>query len=204
MLQGKGATGFTYYTHPVFTFNPGQSYSYTLVPYSSTNRNFWRIWIDVNGDGDFTDGDETFATFNNKKGTATGSFTIPAYATGSTRMRISMRTGASQLPCDDNFNGEVEDYDVIRAYRMLYITPVNAELTLRAYPNPATNYVNVNVAGNNGPVILKIYSAQGNVVSVLEMREANAKIDMSAFQPGMYFIQAGDGSRQVTEKLLLK
>ena len=115
-----------------------------------------------------------------------------------------MRTGASQLPCDINFNGEVEDYDVILGIPDVLAPSGNAELTLRAYPNPATNYVNVNVAGNNGPVILKIYSSQGNVVSILEMREASAKFDMSAFPPGMYFIQAGDGSRQVTEKLLLK
>lgn len=201
--SGQGTSGFTHYTSPAFSFNPGQSYTYTLVPYSSTNRNFWRIWIDLDGDGDFTDADETFATFNNKKGTATGSFTIPTYASGSTRMRISMRTGASQLPCDDNFNGEVEDYNVTLAPEDWQLGKDN-DLSLYVYPNPGREYFNVQVSGNAGPVTIRVYSAQGNVVSITEMREARLRIDMSAFQPGMYFIHAGDGSRQATEKVLLK
>jgi PKD repeat protein len=201
--SGKGLTGYTHYTSPVFSFNPGQSYSYTLVPYNSTNRNFWRIWIDLNGDGDFTDADETFVTLNNKKGTATGTFTIPANVSSSTRMRISMRTGASQLPCDNNFNGEVEDYNVTFAPEDWQQGNSNA-LLLQVYPNPAREFIKVQVSGNEGPVTIRFYSAQGKIVSSLETREANVEIDVSAYPSGLYFINAGDGKQQATEKVLLK
>jgi PKD repeat protein len=91
---------------------PGQSYKVSLNPKVSTNRNYWKIWIDLNGDGDFTDSDETLLTVSNKKGTISATITIPAYALVNSRMRIAMRTGSAPAPCDDNFSGEVEDYPV--------------------------------------------------------------------------------------------
>ncbi|MCA1760139.1 MAG: GEVED domain-containing protein, partial [Bacteroidales bacterium] len=60
---------------------PGQNYSVSLSPNDSGNRNFWRIWIDLNGDGYFDEADETLLAINNKKGTVTSNITIPAYAT---------------------------------------------------------------------------------------------------------------------------
>jgi hypothetical protein len=201
---GKGSSGYLMYTSPEFAFTPGQSYSVSLSPYNQTNRNFWKIWIDLNGDGDFIDSDETFFTSNNKKGTATGTMAIPGYASGTTRMRISMKTGGSQAPCEDNFSGEVEDYTVNFGGEALSILPANDALVLQVFPNPAKNYFNINVSGNAGPVKITVYSAQGKMIKALELEDTSARIDMNGRQPGMYFIHAVDGNKRSVSKIIME
>jgi len=74
----------------------------------------WRVWIDLNHDGDFTDAnEEVFA--GSGQSSVSGNFTLPAsYSyTGATRMRVAMRY-QSAPPSDANFDyGEVEDYTII-------------------------------------------------------------------------------------------
>ena len=75
----------------------------------------FKIWIDFNQNGDFSDpGEEVFASPNSTE-TATGSIAIPDEALyGITRMRIAMFWEAVPDPCipptSGNDFGEVEDY----------------------------------------------------------------------------------------------
>ncbi|MBW6459983.1 MAG: PKD domain-containing protein [Bacteroidales bacterium] len=202
--SGKGSSGYLYYTSPVFSFMPGQTYSVSLVPNNNTNRNFWRIWIDFNGDGDFEDSGETLLTINNKKGTATGSINIPSTASGSTRMRISMKTGGSQLPCDDNFNGEVEDYDVNFNGEGDILASAAGQLQLQVYPNPARHELTMMATGNAQPVMIRIFNTQGIQVASFEMSSMIMKLDLNAFIPGLYFIVGNDGKEVTTEKLIIR
>jgi PKD repeat protein len=202
--SGQGATGFIYYQAPDFSFTPGQSYSISLSPYVATNRNYWRIWIDINGDGDFTDSDELMYTINNKKGTATGTITIPAYAAGSTRMRVSMKTLGTQNPCDDGFNGEVEDYNVNFGTDDFFTPAIPGELVMIVYPNPAKDLINIDLPGNSSRVLLHIYNSLGNVIRSAEISGDRAKIDMTDYKPGLYFIKADDGNMQVVRKIILE
>lgn len=73
----------------------------------------WRIWIDLNLDGDFDDNGEMLFVQSSKK-TIFGAINIPTYAaTGLTRMRISMNYESYPSACEATFNyGEVEDYTV--------------------------------------------------------------------------------------------
>jgi PKD repeat protein len=202
--SGKGSSGFIHYTSPTFNFTPGQSYNVSLSPFSSSNRNFWRIWIDMNADGDFTDADEILFTANNKKGAATGSIIIPAYAAGTARMRISMKTSGSQASCDDNFSGEVEDYNVTFGAEDALVHSGIPEMTLLAYPNPADGQINIQVTGNSGTVVVRIYSSQGLLIKSDALSGNYEKIDLTGYQTGIYFIIAGDGRQQVVEKIILK
>lgn len=79
----------------------------------------WRIWIDLNQDGEFTDSTERiFGTPTAISGQISGQLQIPAGTPpGNTRMRVSMRFGGFgggtvPLPCDIFQEGEVEDYCV--------------------------------------------------------------------------------------------
>lgn len=79
---------------------------------------FWRVWIDFNGDGDFTDNGEQvisrqivifLGTFLDNE----QAFTAPATGRlGNTRMRVAMKVGAYPEPCETFERGEVEDYTV--------------------------------------------------------------------------------------------
>ena len=98
----------------------GQSYSFTGTPGFSdrSRRQFWRVWIDINTDGDFEDaGEEVFAA-NNKKGTVSGNISIPAGLTWNTWMRVSMKYATAPDPCEYIPYGEVEDY------QLTFTTPI--------------------------------------------------------------------------------
>ena len=96
----------------------------TISPQSSWNgdpRNanmYWRVWVDFNGDGDFTDAGETVISrqvviqsqvfLDNE-----AAFTPPSTARlGNTRLRVAMKVGGYPEPCETFDRGEVEDYTV--------------------------------------------------------------------------------------------
>lgn len=74
----------------------------------------WRIWIDLNRDGDFSDsGEEVFSSGTATSSTVNGSLNIPATASeGKATMRVAMRYNALPVACGSFNYGEVEDYTV--------------------------------------------------------------------------------------------
>jgi len=111
----SGASGYTNYTSSVIELTPGESYPVSLTPgFASTTYNeYFKIWIDYNGDADFSDaGELVYDAGALSKTTVTGSFTVPAGLSGETRMRVSMKYNAAQTECETFSYGEVEDYTV--------------------------------------------------------------------------------------------
>ncbi|MGI9579252.1 MAG: PKD domain-containing protein, partial [Microthrixaceae bacterium] len=111
--NSSGASGYSDFTGQTAHLNPGDSASVALTPgfAGSTYSENWAIWIDYNGDGDFTDGGEQVFT-GSSNSTLNGNFTVPGSASGSTVMRVAMNWSASPDSCGDFTYGEVEDYTV--------------------------------------------------------------------------------------------
>jgi len=81
-----------------------------------------RVWVDWNQDADYDDTGEEYdlGSATNTADSATSlsplTITIPAGAgLGYTNMRVSARFGAPAGPCEEDFDGEVEDYRLIVA-----------------------------------------------------------------------------------------
>jgi hypothetical protein len=101
-----------------------QNNLFTISPQASwlnnpqNNQLFWRVWIDYNGDGDFTDADEqvisrqvvfTSGIFLDNETT----FMVPTTARlGNTRLRVALKVGSYPTPCENFDKGEVEDYTI--------------------------------------------------------------------------------------------
>jgi len=91
----------------------GAPTSYTL---GSTGSPHWAMWIDYNGDGDFTDAGEQVLQSASASSTATGSFIVPtSVGISTTRIRIRAQSGSGNLtdPCAIPFNNEVQDYTIV-------------------------------------------------------------------------------------------
>jgi PKD repeat protein len=106
------ASAYSNFTAYTANLTRGTAASVTLnTGYSGTiYREYWRIWVDYNRDGDFTEsGEQVFS--KNAKTSVTGSFTPSTSAlVGVTRMRVSMRYGSYPTSCLTFSYGEVEDY----------------------------------------------------------------------------------------------
>lgn len=108
----SGAAGYTDFTSTVFNMTQGSN-SITLTPgfASTTYTEYWIVWIDLNNNQSFNDaGEQLFS--GNGKSAITGTITIPTSASGTVRMRISMKYNAVPTSCETFSYGEVEDYTV--------------------------------------------------------------------------------------------
>ncbi|MDQ1353711.1 MAG: family peptidase, partial [Acidobacteriota bacterium] len=111
MDNSSGAAGYTDFTSITCNLTGGTSASVSLYPgfSSSTYSEYWKIWIDYNGDHDFLDtGEEEFSGYGTS--TVSGSFTVNSGIDIVTRMRVSMKYSAYPTSCETFSYGEVEDY----------------------------------------------------------------------------------------------
>lgn len=122
--NGTGCNGqpgsYIYYSTQTVTQTQGLSINFT-VQSGSFDQGF-RIWVDWNQDGDFTDpGEDVYVSPTFATTPFSGTITVPMTATpGITRMRVMSRffSVPANNPCDNsNSPGEVEDYnfDVVAA-----------------------------------------------------------------------------------------
>jgi hypothetical protein len=111
--NNSGAANYSDFTSMTAELAPGVTAHVKLTPgYSGyPYYEYWRIWIDYNGDHDFTDmGEMVFQGYGNS--VVKGSFEVPQSASGLTRMRVTMSYGGWASPCGPFTFGEVEDYTV--------------------------------------------------------------------------------------------
>lgn len=109
--------GYADFTNFVANVEQGQTVSYTLTPgfVGQIYNEYWRISVDWNGDGDFTDaGEAIFTATTATSDPVTGTYTVPTNVTPkTTRMRIKMAYYQNNLPsCTNAQYGEIEDYSI--------------------------------------------------------------------------------------------
>jgi chitodextrinase len=112
--KSSGAAGYTDFTSENIPLEAGSSVNVSLTPgfASSTYNEYWKIWIDYNNDAIFADSELAFDAGAVSKNTVNGTMNILATASGTTRMRVSMKYNGAQTACESFSYGEVEDYTV--------------------------------------------------------------------------------------------
>lgn len=101
--------GYNYVPDSGITLQPGSNtidlnpayryYNYTV---------YWRGWLDLNGDNQFTSDEQLFETSSN--GPVSVSAELPAnFAVESTTLRIAMKYGSYPAACEIYYYGETED-----------------------------------------------------------------------------------------------
>lgn len=106
--------GYGDYTSLTLDVTKGNSYNVSLLPgfKGNTYTEYWKVWIDFNGDNDFDDaGEEVFS--GSGKSAITGNLTIPSTAsTGTTRMRVVMKYNGAPPSAGNIGDGEGGDYTI--------------------------------------------------------------------------------------------
>lgn len=191
------------------SLTPGSTLNVALTPSSGSTRNYWRIWIDFNNDNDFDDADEILLVANNKKGVFSGTIPIPSYATGTTRMRVSMAIGSSVAPCDDGFSGEVEDYTVSfggssELKAALFPGSMMENQGVNIYPNPAGEILMLSVGSFNPGDRYILFNAQGGKLREALIESDITGLDVAGYSTGVYLISVHQGANRVYRKFVKK
>lgn len=208
-----GNGGYADFTAQSASLTVGGNASVTLTPgfSGSTYVEFWRIWIDFNKDGDFTDANEEVFAPASSSSAVSGSFTVPGgVATGTTTMRVSMKWNAAQTSCESFSYGEVEDYTVVIGSAA---KPESDAMTSAAFaakttlfPNPANNYVNIRLdAPVDEAVVINVFDLAGNVVAVDQISPAAAgrQLNVEHLAAGAYYVQLRAASFSATKRLVI-
>lgn len=120
------------------TLASGQAFEMLLRPGFSygTSEMYWRVWIDFNQDGNFSDANEQVLSVSSQQPINESIFVPENAAPGITRMRVVMQRNAFADACGTIGRGEVEDYQVrIRecvSERSSRLSPVLALTTWRS------------------------------------------------------------------------
>ena len=168
---------------------------------------FWRVWIDLNADGDFTDAGEQVINqnvvfTNNSFLVNQSTFAMPTTATlGLTRLRMALKHGSPPEPCETFDRGEVEDYTVQITEGVQSTLPdltlANLNLTNPSVPqgqilNWKVDIKNIGTAAATGNFNVKAYISTDNVLSTNDIQDGT--IPTGSYAAGLTISQVPGAS----------
>lgn len=203
-----GYGDFTSMTPPSLGRGTTQTVYFSAGFQSTAYTEYFKVYIDYNKDGDFTDAGELVASYSSSSsGTLSKTFTVPTTAAlGTTRLRIVMSDNSSTTSCGTYSYGETEDYTVnitTSSSSPIYLTAIDVEPEhqspdyLNIYPIPANEFINIQV--NNNELInakATIYSVRGQKVAEYPIISNNQEINISELPAGSYNLKFFDGQKE--------
>ena len=190
----ESAGGYSDFTYLSASITQGTTYSFTLSAAFSGLPHFvyWNVWIDFNADGDFTDAGENIVSYSSDQiGWESHSFTVPMSAvTGNTMMRVSMKRGSYATSCETFAKGEVEDYTVNILPAKQEVSDRSAMAKILVYPNPASEFISVNLSDFENVKTLSCYDINGKLLTNKSVSSEIVQINISNFPSGIYYIIA--------------
>lgn len=156
----SGSSSYTDNTDTPLTVSRGATYPIQITPSfaQGTRNEYYKVWIDFNHDGDFTDSGEQVFSAGPSTSTVSGNIAIPVTAIkDTTRMRVAMRYGATpSSSCGTYNNGEVEDYAL----------DIRCNLVTSASDSGNGSLRNVSACVDDGEDVLFDASLNGQTLSV--------------------------------------
>ena len=180
----------------------GQTISFSAGFAGSAYKEYWKIYLDYNQDGDFADAGELLVSgSSSSSGTLSSTFTVPATAkTGPTRLRVIMSDNANTTACGSYGYGETEDYTVT-------ITGGAARLAAAAaytlYPNPAADVLNIERPASVAAaavLTVRVFDLRGAEVSGLVLTDN--QLHLEGLSQGVYLLRISDGTNTVHQRFV--
>jgi hypothetical protein len=181
----------------------GQAHALSLTPgfgffpFSET----WRVFIDLDHDGEFTTEEVVFASAAASNTTVNGQLTVPATATpGLTRMRVVMKYNTPVgSACTGYDYGETEDYCVTLSAGNVGVDERDLSALIRAFPSPADRDLFIDVTGPfaQGTLLVEVLDAAGRRVAVKAMMNGRVTITTADLEDGLYIFRITNGQELV-------
>lgn len=208
--------GYAFFEDTGIELEAGAWYETTLTPgfLSTAYAEFFRLWIDLNQDGEFTADEELMSSEQGSPNAVTDTIVIPADAMlGATRMRVAMKYVGNNNPslgeCEVFEEGETEDYCITVIENTLSVSDVDAFESFSLYPNPANGLFQVRYSLlptlGNGPITADIFDTTGKKVAQTRFSGGQGNIDITHLENGLYLFHLSSAAGDVlkTGKLIL-
>lgn len=198
-----GTAGYEDFTSISTNLVRGTSNTITITPTwtGTVYSEAYRVYIDYNKDGDFTDaGESVYSRARTTVTPVSGSFTVPAAtALGSTRMRVIMRYNTTPTtPCGTFDFGQVEDYTVnITSTAREEVS--NNQISFNLYPNPVKGDV-VNISNLEVDSTYIIYNMVGQELGKGKIE--NESIYVGSLAAGTYLIQVSNANGSSSKRFI--
>lgn len=215
--------GYADFSSQSATLTKGTPSILTLTPgYSAKRSLYWKVFIDYNNNGVFSDaGEEVYSIFS--RNILTPSITAPTSAvTGPVRMRVIVSYNSITSSCGTYNYGETEDYtlnlsasaaktQLAKENLVTNAEEVNSEDTskrLIIYPNPAREDFNLEYESQKEDnVSIRIFSIKGRQEKSLEIKSQigsnRIRIGTDGLAPGQYIVKAVKSNEVLTTKLII-
>jgi hypothetical protein len=195
----------------------GQEYPVTLTPgFSGTEYDeFFKIWIDANQDGEFTEDELMMSSEEGSPEVVQDTILIPETALqGNTRMRISMKyVGGFFIPddvaaCEVFGWGETEDYCISLA-DVTSVEENDQVVRFNLFPNPASEQIFLDYelipSLRDGAQNMRIFDISGKVLKEIPVNSGNNSIALGDLSQGiyMYTLTNRDGTTLKAGKFVL-
>lgn len=192
-----GTAGYENFTSISTNVTRGTSYTISITPVwtSIVYSEAYAVYIDYNGDGDFTDsGERVWTRTGSTTSPVTGSITIPSSATlGTTRMRVMMQySSVPSSSCGTYTYGQVEDYtlNIVSSGRGEVGTK-DLITDVKLYPNPVKDILYIS---NTKAEDYKIFDMGGKLINSGKLERGS--VNVSSLIKGAYMIQIGETSKR--------
>ena len=214
-------TGYGDYTAKVVNTAAGKLLGFSVTPgYNSTTYQplvYIRVWIDWNGDGDFTDaGEMVFAPFNPVNVKSKFWIRVPmSTSAGRKRMRVAVSADKNISSCGTIANGEVEDYSINILAARFAVPDARPDAfdeageSFTIYPNPVKHKMIIERSGydegkvNNAPALMVLTNASGKTLMQSRLANLVQAVDVSKLPSGVYFVTIINGNNKTTNKIII-
>lgn len=176
----------------------------------------WKIFIDYNADGDFSDASENIVnTSKTGAGNFTATFTVPNNAViGNVGMRVKMSPKGISNACGSMSSGEVEDYTILTTVGaegknagnpFIAAEEVNNNWNIRVVENPFKNNIKIILdSKTDDATIITLMNVTGNVAykKVLSATTRSHSINTAELPNGIYLLVIQNGENKKSIKLV--
>ncbi|TCN50693.1 T9SS C-terminal target domain-containing protein [Flavobacterium circumlabens] len=199
--------GYADFSSQVANISKGTATTLTLTPgFSATRKLYWKVFIDLNNNGLFTDsGEEVYAVFSSQ--TLTPQITIPSSAAvASIRMRIIMSYNSITSSCGTYNYGETEDYTLnVSGGTAKFMESKSRQETNTAivvYPNPAVDILKIDFAlAEKKDIQVSIYDMNASLVKTIiakgNLGQNNVEVNVSDLKAGQYLLYIRRGQEVI-------
>jgi len=199
--------GYADFSSQVAGITKGTATTLTLTPgFSATRKLYWKVFIDLNNNGAFTDsGEEVYSIFSSS--TLTPQITIPSSAVnGNIRMRIIVSYNSITSSCGTYTYGETEDYTLnVSGGTAKFKEIKNIEVTnnpIVIYPNPTVDILKIDFAvAEKEDIQVSIYDLNASLLKTINVKgnpgENSLDVNVSDLKAGQYLLSIRKGDQVV-------